>query len=60
MQFMKRFFYTIIAIIVFLYIVSSLASFFQIQMSVYGNYALFISVLILFYSILPNKVSNIF
>mgnify|MGYP001353572343 CR=1 FL=1 len=60
MDFLKRIFFTLITIIIFLYVVSTIASFFQISISSYGNYALFICVLILFYSILPNKSSNIF
>lgn len=60
MDFLKRIFYTLIAIIIFLYLVSSIATFFQISIASYANYALFICVLIIFYSILPNKNNTFF
>lgn len=60
MDYVKNLLYILVGVFILIYATTSIADFFDITISEYGNYLFFICALIIFYIILPKKSSSIF
>mgnify|MGYP006097781275 CR=1 FL=1 len=60
MDYIKKLIYIFVGIFILLYATISIADFFDVSVSEYGNYLFFICALLIFYLILPKKGSSIF
>jgi hypothetical protein len=60
MDYIKNLLYILVGAFILIYATISIADFFDITISEYGNYLFFICALLIFYIILPKKSSSIF
>lgn len=60
MDYIKSLLYILVGAFILIYATISIADFFDITISEYGNYLFFICALLIFYIILPKKSSSIF